>query len=246
MVGNQMEMQYVCTVCGYDMVGYHPSICPFCGASQTKFITAEECSARFRVSVTPVTDRVDRLSSVPALGYEHAAYRLATDDGDIWIDCPSCFDTRLKPVRCITFTHHHFLGASNLYRRHFSTRLRIHEDDASHRICRGFIFDQTFWEDFSENGLEAYHVDGHTPGFTFYIFEDSLFLCDYVFYNQRSMRLNPFGPEEETETAARRLQKMIASRKISRVCGYNYVADYPEWARAFGGLLDSVRPRILA
>jgi hypothetical protein len=29
-----------------------------------------------------------------------------------------------------------------------------------------------FGEDFRINGLEAYHIDGHTPGFTLYVFED--------------------------------------------------------------------------
>jgi len=44
--------QYVCTVCGFNMVGYHPDFCPFCDAPKEKFITSEECSARFIVNPT--------------------------------------------------------------------------------------------------------------------------------------------------------------------------------------------------
>ncbi len=32
-----MVEQYVCTVCGFNMVEHYPSKCPFCGASQDKF-----------------------------------------------------------------------------------------------------------------------------------------------------------------------------------------------------------------
>ncbi|MEE9605187.1 MAG: MBL fold metallo-hydrolase, partial [Candidatus Scalindua sp.] len=38
--------QYVCTVCGFNMVGYYPDECPFCGALREKLITSEECAAR--------------------------------------------------------------------------------------------------------------------------------------------------------------------------------------------------------
>ncbi len=55
--------QYVCLVCGYNMVGFHPETCPFCGAGQERFITADECSARYRVAATPVNEKVTRLNS---------------------------------------------------------------------------------------------------------------------------------------------------------------------------------------
>ncbi len=112
--------QYVCTVCGYNMVGYHPTRCPFCGAVRERFITSEECSRRFQVKGTPVNENVTRLNSVPALGIEHAAYRVETEGRAFWIDCPSSFDRDLKPVDVLMFTHHHFLGASNQYREFFS------------------------------------------------------------------------------------------------------------------------------
>jgi hypothetical protein len=42
------------------------------------FSTAEEYSARYKVVATPVDDKVSRLNSHPALGLEHAAYRIET------------------------------------------------------------------------------------------------------------------------------------------------------------------------
>ncbi len=228
--------QYVCLVCGFNMVGYHPEKCPFCGASKEKFITSEQCSARFSVQNFKVNERVTRLNSVPPLGLEHSAYRIETTKKTYWIDCPSSFDNRLKPMDVITFTHHHFLGASNQYREHFSSQVRIHQKDSVHEICRAFIFDKTFQENFTEDGIEAFHIDGHTPGFTFYIFEDILFICDYVFMKHGKMLYNPFGPEKETREGGVRLKCIIENRKINTVCGYNYVVDYVEWKEMFDQL----------
>lgn len=157
--------QYVCTVCGFNMVGYYPNRCPFCGASREYFITAAECSAKFQVRSTSVTEQVTRLNSVPRLGYEHAAYAIATNHGTLfWIDCPSCFDKRLQPPSAILFTHHHFLGASNLYREHFGAHAKIHKRDSTNRIARTFTFDELFEENFTAEGIEAFHIGGHTPG----------------------------------------------------------------------------------
>ncbi len=65
--------QYFCLVCGFKMIGFHPDTCPFCGARKEWFITAEEYSAGFKVVSTPVNEKVAKLNSQPALGYEHAA-----------------------------------------------------------------------------------------------------------------------------------------------------------------------------
>ncbi|MGE5800330.1 MAG: MBL fold metallo-hydrolase, partial [Syntrophaceae bacterium] len=170
--------QYVCLVCGFNMIGFHPDRCPFCGASARHFITAAECSSRFEVVSTPVNGKVTRLNSRPALGIEHAAYRIETGRGACWIDCPSCFDASLEQTDAIFFTHHHFLGASNLYRKHFEAQVRIHHEDSVHAICRPFSFDVVFEDHFVHQGIEAFPIDGHTPGFTFYIFEDVLLICD--------------------------------------------------------------------
>lgn len=225
--------QYVCLVCGFNMVGYYPHACPFCGAPKEKFITSEECSDRFSVQGFPVNEKVTRLNSVPSLGFEHAAYRVETENKTYWIDCPSCFDKNLKPTDVIIFTHHHFLGASNQYREYFSSEVRIHNLDSTHRICEAFPFDKTFTENFTENGIDAFPINGHTPGFTFYIFEDILFICDYVFLQDENMRYNPYGPEKDTREGGRKLKRSIEKRTINTVCGFNYVTDYTNWKHQF-------------
>ncbi len=227
------QEQYVCLVCGFNMVGFHPDSCPFCGARKERFITAEECSARFKVVATPVNEKVARLNSQPALGYEHAAYRIETGQSALWIDCPSSFDASLPRVDTILFTHHHFLGASNLYRQLFTAEVRIHQADSRHEICRPFSFDSLFDQDFIHHGIEAFHIDGHTPGFTFYIFEETLFICDYVFLDGNGMKLNPYGPADLTIAGSRRLRELLDGRQLTTVCGYNYSIDYSEWRRRF-------------
>ncbi|MEZ4599814.1 MAG: hypothetical protein R2940_08495 [Syntrophotaleaceae bacterium] len=227
------KQQYVCLVCGFNMVGFLPETCPFCGARQENFITAEECSARYRVKGSPVNDRVTRLNSEPGLGFEHAAYRIETDDKVCWIDCPSSFDSSLAQMDAILFTHHHFLGACNLYREHYGATVSIHEADSSHELCRPFIFDETFLMDFRHHGIEAFHVDGHTPGFTCYIFQDTLFVCDYVFLDGDRMKFNPFGPLDRTMAGGRRLREQLEGRNLAQVCGYNYVIEFPDWLHRF-------------
>jgi len=229
--------QYVCRACGYNMVGYYPRHCPFCGAGREFIITSEECSRRFHIKGTEVTSDITRLNSNPALGLEHAAYRIDTANSIYWIDCPSSFDSDIPSMDVIMFTHHHFLGASNQYRDHFSAEVSIHKDDSAFELCRGFTFDNTFSEDFSESGIDAFHLDGHTPGFTCYIYRDILFICDYVFLKRGDMRFNPFGPETETTVGGNRLRDIVSERKISTVCGYNYVSKYSEWIKAFNRLL---------
>ena len=232
-----MKEQYVCTVCGFNMVGYHPERCPFCKAPREKFLTSEECSARFRVEGFPVNKRMTRLNSVPPLGLEHAAYRIETDNRTFMIDCPSSFDRSLAPVDVITFTHHHFLGASNQYRELFPATVQIHHLDSAHPICDAFTFDETFRGDFTDYGIEAFHIDGHTPGFTFYIFEETLLICDYVFLKGSEMRFNPYGPEGATKEGGSKLKNVIEGRAITTVCGYNYVIEYGEWRKRFDRLL---------
>ena len=225
--------QYVCLVCGFNMVGFHPERCPFCGAAKKHFITADECSARYKVVGTPVNNKVTKLNSQPSLGLEHAAYRIETGSGACWIDSPSSFDASLQRADSIIFTHHHFLGASNLYREHFDGEVRIHRDDSVHEICRPFTFDVTFEEDFVHQGIEAFHVDGHTPGFTFYIYEDVLFICDYVFLDGDGMKYNPFGPAGLTVSGGCRILDILRGRKLSTVCGFNYVIGYDDWKGRF-------------
>ncbi|MFA5112584.1 MAG: hypothetical protein WC443_14325 [Desulfobaccales bacterium] len=225
--------QYVCTVCGFNMVGYHPARCPFCGAPPEKFLTWQECSARHRVEGARVTDRVTRLNSVPRLGFEHAAYRIETPGKTWWIDCPSCFDRGLPAAEVITFTHHHFLGASNQYRELFGAQVWIHPLDSKHELCRAFTFDQPFPANFTADGLEAHHLGGHTPGFTAYLGFDCLFICDYVLFRGEQMIYNPFGPAGDTIAGGERLKKILQGRKLVHVCGVNYVMDYEDWLEQF-------------
>ena len=234
------NQQYVCTVCGFNMVGYHPTRCPFCGAIKEQFLTAEECSAKFRVVATPVNEKVMRLNSSPTLGAEHAAYRIETGGKTFWIDCPSCFDKHLPPANTVMFTHHHFLGSSNQYREFFDAQVWIHQLDSNHDLCRGFPFDGTFEKNFQEEGIEAFHIGGHTPGFTMYIFEDVLFICDYVFLKEEGMIFNPYGPVDETIAGGERIRKILKGRNLSKVCGWNYVVEYSEWQAKFGDHLVSI------
>ncbi|MBE9531409.1 MAG: MBL fold metallo-hydrolase [Proteobacteria bacterium] len=232
--------QYVCLVCGFNMVGHHPDHCPFCNASNDNFITSEECSKRFIVTPAPVNQKVTRLTSVPPLGLEHAAYAIDVggDAGTIWIDCPSSFNDSLAPARRILFTHHHFLGASNQYRALFGAGVMIHTLDSAHPICSRFTFDSTFSSSFNDLSIEAFHIDGHTPGFTFYIFESTLFICDYVFIDQIGMRFNPFGPADKTRLGGEAIREVLDSRDVSDVCGFNYTMEYLRWRPLFDALLS--------
>jgi len=227
------EEQYVCTVCGFNMVGYHPERCPFCGAPRGRFLSAEDCSARYRVQSTPVTAKVSRLNSVPALGLEHAAYRIETGGKVYMIDCPSSFDKGVDPSVVITFTHHHFLGASNRYRDLFGAEVRIHLRDSKHRISQAHPFDSLFEGEWVEEGIEAYPVNGHTPGFTIYLFEDCLFICDYVFVDGGRMAYNPYGPAGDTIEGGRRIRERVEGRELNWVCGYKDVMPCAEWFEMF-------------
>jgi hydroxyacylglutathione hydrolase len=66
------------------------------------------------------------------------------------------------------------------------------------------------------------------PGFTFYIFEDILFICDYVFFEGDSMKYNPFGPVGETVAGGHRIPEILSGRTLSTVRGYNYVVPYDD------------------
>jgi glyoxylase-like metal-dependent hydrolase (beta-lactamase superfamily II) len=222
------------------MIGDHPDHCPFCNATQDNFITSEECSRQYIVTATQVNDKVTQLRSVPALGLEHAAYSVAVggDVGTIWIDCPSSFNDTLRPAGRIIFTHHHFLGASNQYRALFGAEVMIHALDSVHAICSRFTFDSTFSSGFNDFSLEAYHIDGHTPGFTFYIFETTLFICDYVFKNEDRLRFNPFGPADKTRLGGETIRKILDTRDITHVCGFNYTMNYDVWRPLLDTLLN--------
>ena len=232
------SQQWVCLQCGYNMIGEMPDECPFCGARHDRFMAWGEVEATYRVTAHPINDVVSQLLSVPKLGLEHAAYRIETADGVVWIDSPSAFNRDLAPVRSILFTHHHFLGACNQYRRLWNADVWLHELDAKHRLVSLFDIDRRFDGDFRHCGIEAYHVGGHTPGFTFYLYRDVLFICDYVFLTTGGLQFNPYGPELETRKQAQRIYKIVADKALKTVCGYNYVVNFVDWLPAFERLLS--------
>lgn len=230
--------QWVCVACGYNMIGEQPDVCPFCGATHDKFARWDEVEAVYQVTKKPVTEHVSQLLSVPRLGLEHAAYRIETTAGAIWIDSPSAFNRILEPVTDIYFTHMDFLGASNQYRALWNARVHPHKDDARHPLVAAFTVDDRFSGDFrADNGIEAFHIGGHSPGWTAYLFGEVLFACDYAFPPGPRMRLNPFGPGAETRERGGRLLELVAERKPAVVCGHNYVVDGGEWRQDFEAAL---------
>jgi len=227
--------QWVCLVCGYNMIGRMPDICPFCGAHHNQFLDWEEAERRYQVQVQRINDRVAQLLSVPRLGYEHAAYRIEMDSGPVWIDCPSVFNRNLTPPRAIYFTHMDFMGACNQYQEVAGTRISLHELDAAHSLAAAFTVDNRFHGDFCEEGIEAFHVDGHTPGFTIYIHHTVLFVCDYVLIPKagRRMQFNKFGHREHLYEGAALISKIMDRHVLETVCGWNYIMDYKQWRTAF-------------
>ena len=235
------ENQWVCVVCGYNMIGEMPDVCPFCGAPHDKFVTAVEAERSYRVTSTRVNERITQLISVPRLGIEHAAYRIETDGAPIWIDCPSAFNRELEPVSAIYFTHKDFMGACNQFRDLWDAKVGIHARDAENRLARQFPVDDAFTGGFEVNGLEAIHIGGHTPGFTMYVFENVLFACDFAFPPGPEMRLNPYSDMDAIRISARNVQAMIDDRSdtLTTVCGYNYVVDLDAWRGDFDRLLEA-------
>jgi hydroxyacylglutathione hydrolase len=181
------------------------------------------------------------LLSVPRLGFEHAAYRIETDAGAVWIDCPSAFNRDLKPVEAIYFTHKDFLGASNQYRELWKAKVYLHALDAEHSLAKPFPVDRPFNGDFSEHGIEAFHIGGHSLGFTLYIYDKVLFICDYAFPPGSKMKLNPFGPQDETRNRATRILEIISDRSLETVCGFNFITEFDRWREDFKHLLDRNR-----
>ncbi|NER35188.1 MAG: MBL fold metallo-hydrolase [Oscillatoria sp. SIO1A7] len=235
------DNQWVCITCGYNMIGEMPDNCPFCGVGQDKFVTWEQAEQTYRVTPQRVSDRVTQLRSLPRLGIEHAAYRIETDNGAVWIDCPSAFNRDLEPVQSIYFTHKDFLGASNQYRELWGAKVNLHALDAEHPLVKLFPIDLPFTGDFVENGIEAFHIGGHSPGFTIYIYDKVLFVCDYAFPPGSKMRLNPFGPKEETRNGGQKILEIIAERAIDTVCGYNYFVEFDPWLKDFERLFNGTK-----
>ena len=235
---NQDYQQWVCTACGYNMIGEKPEVCPFCRSRDDKFMTWDEAEKTYRVTPHQVNDCVTQLISVPRLGLEHAAYRLETNDGAVWIDCPSAFNRDLEPVEAIYFTHKDFMGASNQYRDLWDAKVYLHVNDAEHPLAEQFTVDKKNYGDFTDRGIEAFYIGGHTPGFTIYIYGKVLFICDYVYPPGPSMQFNPFGPKNKTRKRASRILDLVSERSLDVVCGYNFITEFDSWREDFQHLLD--------
>lgn len=232
--------QYVCTVCGYNIIENLPDNCPFCGTSKEHFISARFCSKNYKIIENKITDRVFSLKTLPKLGFDHLSYCIRTDNQRIWIDCPSTFQDNLDRMDKILLTHNHFLGASNLYRSYYTAFIWIQQLDADNFLSQNYAFDKKFSENFKLNGIEAFHINGHTQGFTIYIFQDILFISDYIILTNDGMQLNPYGPNKETIHGAFKIKQIIENKDITKICGYNYVIDYLYWEKKFEDLLNRI------
>ena len=99
-------------------------------------------------------------------------------------------------------------------------------------------FDKKFDTDFQISGIKAYHIDGHTPGFTFYTYEDIVFVCDYVSISEGKMKFNPYGPQLKTIEGGRAIRKLLENGQYQKVCGFDYVAGFSEWMSLLDDLLN--------
>jgi len=229
--------QWVCTICGYNMVEQRPDRCPFCGARHEDISDSATISRRYRVVEKPVTDTVTQLRCSPKLGLEHAAYRIAADGGDVWIDSPAIFTKELSAVDAILFTHKDFIGAANQYKNAWGAEVWLHAADAELSKVSRFCVDHTFDGNFEKFGVHGIHIGGHSPGFTVYIWQNVLFVCDYAYPPGKTMKLNPHGNRDATREGAGRLADVIAARPLETVCGYNYVVNFDAWQAAFVSLI---------
>ena len=227
------KKQWVCTVCGYNMIGKRPTRCPFCSSPHRDFVDSATASRRYLVTAKKVSDTVTQLKCLPRLGLEHSAYRIDADGGSVLIDCPSAFNRDLDPVDCILFTHKDFIGAANQYRDQWLAEVWLHEADAELSEAARYSVDHPFTGNIEKFGVEGVHIGGHSPGFTVYLWQDVLFVCDYVYPPGPAMKLNPHGRRAATQDGAGRLVDVVTSRPLSTVCGYNYVTDFATWQSAF-------------
>lgn len=233
----KVNRQWVCTACGYNMIDKMSDRCPFCRAGHDKFVSWDEAERIYRIMPKRVNDCVTQLRSVPHLGLEHAAYRIETDNGAVWIDCPSAFNRDLEPVEAIYFTHKDFMGASNQYRELWDAKVYLHVNDADHPLAEQFPVDQKIYGDFTERGLEAFYIGGHTPGFMIYVYRQVLFICDYAYPPGPGMEFNLYGPKNKTRKRASRILEIASERTLEFVCGYNFITEFDSWSEDFQRLL---------
>jgi glyoxylase-like metal-dependent hydrolase (beta-lactamase superfamily II) len=185
------------------------------------------------IKAIPVSEHVSQLRCSPVFGLDHAAYRIETAAGAVLIDCPAVFTRDVDPVDAILFTHKDFVGAANVYRKVWDCDVCLHAADAELSEVAQHSVTLRFEGDYERCGVQGHHIGGHSPGFTVYIWEDMLFICDYAYPGGPGMKLNPHGPREATREGAGRLADIIADHDLKTVCGYNYTAEIGPWQQAF-------------
>ena len=227
-----MFCQWVCLVCGYNMIGEKPEKCPFCGAPSSKFIASEECTERYEINPVQVHPKVQQLKSSPKLGMEHSAYAIKTDEATLWVDCPSSFQQLEVKPDAILFTHCDFMGACNQYQNDSDCRIFLNKADFKYGITKQFqpyITDATEGN-FEYKGIEAVHINGHTPGFTAYYYEDICCSCDLAILTEKEDSVNTFrGPYEAVVIALEKLIKECEKRSSSIVCCWNQAFPFDEF-----------------
>ena len=227
------KKQWVCTVCGYNARGARPAQCAFCSAPGKQMLDSARAQRLYTIKAIPVNDQVKQLRCAPVLGLDHAAYRIDTDEGAVLIDCPAIFCTSVEPAEVILFTHKDFIGAADQYRKAWNCEVCLHQADAELSEASRYSVTQRFDGDFASHGVQGVHIGGHSPGFTVYVWQNILFICDYAYPPGVGMKLNPHGPREATRDGAARLADVIADHDLKTVCGYNYVADFGSWQQEF-------------
>lgn len=100
-------------------------------------------------------------------------------------------------------------------------------------LASAFPVDDSFTGDFTFQGIDAFHIGGHTEGFTVYFHNDVLFACDYAFPGNKAMRLNPFTDKAPMVAKGDRLLNLVRERKPRIVTGFNYVVDGADWTGWF-------------
>ena len=119
------------------------------------------------------------------------------------------------------------------------TEVYLNELDTGHRFARGHFVDHKMRGDFNRGSLEGYHLGGHSDGFTMYICNDVLFVCDYVLVEGTDMKLTPFGDKKAIREGACRILELTAGRDLQTVCGYNFVTEFLPWREALSRLVNA-------
>ena len=110
------------------------------------------------------------------------------------------------------------MGASKQYRELWGSEVHLHGLDVRHPLARNHPVDIAFQGDFKRGSLEAYHIAVHTPGFTMYIQNEVLLICDYAFPPGPEMRLNQAKGDGTIHESGQRVLEFTDSVELKKVC----------------------------